>query len=110
MDSEKSIEARFQGTLYAPLNFRGVKTLNRSLSQAEYINVLNWQANPLNGDIEKYRVYLLDGGARSLLAELSADTYQYSHRKVERMKSYVYWLVAVDQEYREGEPASATVR
>jgi hypothetical protein len=110
MDSDKSIEALFQRALYPPLNFSGVKMLNRSLSQAEYVNVLSWQANPLNGDIEKYRVYLLVAGRRSLLAELSADTLRYNHRKVEREKSYEYWLVAVDKDYREGEPARATVQ
>jgi uncharacterized repeat protein (TIGR02543 family) len=110
MDSDKSIEALFRRAIYPPLNFSGVKMLNRSLSQAEYVNVLSWQANPLNSDIVKYRVYLLAGGRRSLLAEQSADTFRYNHRKVEREKSCEYWLVAVDKDYREGEPARTTVQ
>jgi DNA-binding beta-propeller fold protein YncE len=31
--------------IYAPLNFSSIKEQNRSLSQVEYINVLNWQAS-----------------------------------------------------------------
>ncbi len=45
--------------IWPPLNFTGQKMLNRSLYQAEYINVLTWQANPDNVErnIVKYRIY-----------------------------------------------------
>jgi pimeloyl-ACP methyl ester carboxylesterase len=93
----------------SPLNFSGQKMLNRSLSQAEYINVLSWQTNPNNAGIVKYRIYLLEGNSRSLLVELDADTLYYWHRRVEKDKSYAYSLVAVDNKGSEGDSAVVNV-
>ena len=95
--------------IYAPLNFSGQKVLNRSLSQAEYINVLTWQANSNNKNITKYRIYQIEGSGSTLIAELNADTFRYLYRGVDKNKSFTYSLVAVDDKNREGLPASVTV-
>ena len=106
-DLEREVFTRL---VYAPLDFKGEKILNRSLSQAEYINVLTWRANPNNVNIAKYRLYQLEGKNRSQLAELGADTFQYWHRRVEKDKSYTYALIAVNTAGRESDPVSVTVR
>lgn len=110
MNSDMSITASFTRIIYSPLNFAGQKVLNRSLSQAEYINVLSWQSNPDNENILKYRIYTAEGEVKNLLVELSAGTFRYWHRGVEKDKSYTYAICAVNDEGREGEPIHITIQ
>lgn len=88
--------------IYAPLNFQGVKVENRSLLLREYINSLTWLANPDNIDIVNYRIYRVEGAIRTLLAEVSADTFNYWDIGVEKDKQYTYAVCAVNNENREG--------
>jgi hypothetical protein len=106
-DAERAV---FTKLVYAPLDFKGEKTLNRSLAQAEYINVLTWQAHPNNVNIAKYRLYQVEGKDRTLVAEPGADTFQYWHRRVEKDKSYTYAIIAVNNTGRESDPVSVTVK
>ena len=106
MSSDVSITANFIRIIYPPSNFTGQKVLNRSLSQAEYINVLNWQADPNNVNIVKYRIYQIEGESRNLLAELSANTFNYWHRRVGKDRQYTYTICAVNDEDREGDPTN----
>ena len=80
-----------------PLNFIGQKVLNRSLSQIEYINKLNWQSNPDNADLNilNYRIYQLDEMGISLLVELDANTFEYWHRDIDNYEEYNYAICAV---------------
>jgi hypothetical protein len=94
----------------APLNFAGRRELNRSLSQAEYIHVLTWDANPANEDIANYRIYLVEEGQKTLLATLGSDDFIYRHRKTDKNKAYTYWIVAVGSSSNEGEPAVVTIQ
>jgi uncharacterized delta-60 repeat protein len=91
-----------------PSAFWAERELNRSLSQAEYVDFLTWQANPNNNDlnIAKYRVYQL--GAyypteveKQLLAELGPKTFQYTVRKRQRYASYTYAVAAVTDKNEE---------
>jgi hypothetical protein len=79
-----------------PLNFSGQKVLNRSLSQAEYINILSWIANPKNTNIAKYRIYQIEEENQTVLVELNADTFAYWHRRIEKDEAQAYAIVAVD--------------
>jgi uncharacterized delta-60 repeat protein len=110
MYTDLSIKANFIRIIYPPSNTAGQKVLNRSLSQAEYINALTWEANPNNVNITKYRIYQVEGENQSLLVELNADTFQYWHRDVDKDRQYAYILVAVNDEGREGDPAYITVQ
>ena len=98
--------------IYPPLNFTGEKVLNRSLYQAEYINVLKWEANPNNENknIVKYRIYQKVENTQSLMIELDVNQFEYWHRKVEKDKEYTYALVAVNNENKEGEVAYITIQ
>lgn len=93
----------------APLYFPGRTVLNRSLSQAEYINVLAWQPNPHNTHIEKYRIYLVEGENKTLLGETHFSTLEYWHRNVDYTRQYIYSIVAVNDQNIEGNPACTTV-
>jgi hypothetical protein len=110
MDVDKSVSASFQRIIYPPAGARGEKVLNRSLSQVEYINVLTWQADPNNLNVVNYRIYVVTGGTRSLLATLGPGELEYWHRRVKKESEYVYQIVAVNDEPREGRPAAVTVR
>ncbi len=95
--------------LYPPLNFKGVRTVNRSLSQTEYINRLTWSANPGDATAVAYRLYEIQGTNRVFLAEVTATTFEYLHRRVQKSGTYVYELLAVDGAGREGGAATTTV-
>jgi len=91
-----------------PSAFWVERELNRSLSQAEYVDFLSWAANPNNNDlnIAKYRVYQL--GAyypteveKQLLAELGPKTFQYTARKRQPYASYTYAVAAVTDKNEE---------
>jgi hypothetical protein len=110
MNRNISITANFLKIIYAPLNARGQKVLNRSLSQAEYINVLTWEANPNNEGIMNYRIYLVGEGQKTLLTTSDSGGFKYWHRKVDKSKQYTYWIVAVNSSSREGDPAIVVVR
>jgi hypothetical protein len=110
MDKDISITANFFRIVYPPLSAKGEKILNRSLFQAEYINVLSWEANPNNENITYYKIYLIDEMHKTLLAALSGNDFKFWHRKVDKEKIYIYWIVAVDISGREGEPAIVTVK
>ena len=110
MDRDISITANFLRIIYPPLSARGEKILNRSLLLVEYINVLSWEANPNNENIRYYKVYLIDGIQKTPLATLSSNDFKYWHRKAEKEKIYIYWIVAVDIFGREGEPAIVNVK
>lgn len=84
--------------------------MNRSLFLSEYLNALTWQANPANENIVGYRIYLVEGGSRSLLADVNASTFEYWRRNVEGGRQYTYVLVAINNEGRESDPASITVQ
>jgi len=109
MDSDKSLYAHFH-YIYAPIA-TGRKVLNRTFSQAEYINILSWQANPSNDglDITKYRIYQMIGTTPTLLVELASSQFEYYHRKAGQA-SIQYAIVAVTSSNREGAPATVTVQ
>jgi len=94
----------------APLNFSGNKVLNRGLFQSEYINILNWQGNPLNSEITKYHLYEKSGQIRTLLAELDASVFEHWIRNVDKEREYVYSLTAVNVHGRESAPSIISVK
>jgi hypothetical protein len=110
MDRNRQIAANFQRIICAPLNASGQRVLNRSLSQAEYVNVLTFQANPDNVDITGYKIYLIEETLKTELAAVDASTFKYLHRNVARDKVYIYEIVAVNSEPREGHPATVVVQ
>ncbi len=112
IDSDKTVTANFQRIIYPPSNAAGQKILNRSLSQAEYINVLTWSPNANNVNITGYKIYLVTGTQKTEIATVTEDktSYTYWHRKVSKNTEYTYQIVAVNSEPREGDPAYITIR
>jgi len=108
MDRDKTVRANFR-YIYAPVT-SAQRVLNRSFSQAEYINILSWENNPANAGlaIAAYRIYTVSGGTATLLAEVGADIREYSHRMA-GTDPVTYQVTAVTAGGREGAPAEVTV-
>jgi subtilisin family serine protease len=108
MDRDQTVRANFR-YIEAPLA-SGQRVLNRSFSQAEYINILSWENNPANAglNITVYRLYVVSNGTPALLAEVGAGVREFSHR-LAGADPVTYRIVAVVSGEREGAPAEITV-
>jgi len=108
MNSDKTVKANFR-YIAAPA-VTGKKELNRSFSQAEYINIVSWVPNAANDgiDIAKYRVYIVGSGAPQLLAEVDAAVREFRHR-LAGQASLDYYVAAVTSSGREGAPGAITI-
>lgn len=95
--------------ILAPSSFTGTIVTNKTLFYREYIHRLTWQANTNNRNIEKYKIYEIDGVNRIFLIELAASTLEYSRRHISKNKAYSYELVAVDNMNRVGEAATLSM-
>ncbi len=96
--------------IFPPLQFEGKKVFNSFLYQIKYQIVLNWKVNPKNINIEKYRIYQVEGKSKSLLVELNAKSSKFIHGEVENNKKYIYALVAVNSKNQEGIPSYIEVK
>jgi hypothetical protein len=110
VSSDMTITANFR-LIEAPANFSGTKVLNRSLSQAEYINVLSWEANSKNAGLEVagYQIYLVDASGRTLIQQTDADTFTYQQRGIDRDTEYVYDVVVLLSNGRTGKSATVII-
>lgn len=97
---------------YFPIEITARKVENRSLLQREYINVLTWQTNPNNRNvnISRYRIYQVLTNQRIFLAELDAGTFEYMERNVEEDRLYTYGLTSVTDDNKESLPIVVTVQ
>ena len=111
MDRAKTIFANFR-YIFPPVA-TGRKVLNRTFSQAEYINILSWQPHASNQglDITRYRIYRMTGSSAALMAEVLAEgsAFEYQHRNAGQA-TIQYAIVAVTSGNREGFPALVTVQ
>jgi M6 family metalloprotease-like protein len=100
--------------IFAPSNFKAVRSINRSLLLREYVNLLTWADNSRNTSVVKYWIYRVSGGSRVLLGEVAKSptntTYRWLHRRISTAETYVYEVVGVGALDREGVPATATAR
>jgi subtilisin family serine protease len=108
MDGDKTIKANFR-YIYPP-TVTGEKVVNRSFSQAEYINVISWVPAAANDgiDIAGYRIYIIINGAPQILAEVGAADREFLHR-LAGQAPLEYYVTAVTSSGREGAPASVTI-
>jgi hypothetical protein len=105
-----SLRATFRKTLLAPLNASVDKLVNRSLSQAEYVNVIRFAPNPASTGVAGYRIYRIDGPSWVEIASLGPNTFQHADRGVLKLREYTYAIVAFSASDQESDPAVVTVR
>jgi hypothetical protein len=109
MDDDKTVKANFR-FIYAPVA-AGQKVLNRTFSQAEYIDILSWQPNTANEglSIARYRIYRVVSGTAALLVELAAGQLTYTRRNAGQGINW-YAIAAVTSSGREGAQALISVQ
>jgi hypothetical protein len=110
MNTVVSLRATFRKTLLAPINASVEKTVNRSLSQAEYINVIKFAFNPASSGVAGYRIYRIDGPTWVEIASLGPNTFQYADRGVMKLREYTYAIVAFSASDQESDPAFVVAR
>jgi hypothetical protein len=110
MNQQKTVAASFQRIIYAPTNPAGQRVLNRSLSQAEYIDIITFAANSSNVDILSYKIYTVEGGVKTAVGAVDANTFLYWNRGVDGTKAITYQITAINSENREGSPVEFVIR
>jgi len=95
--------------VYPPINFKGIRKDNEILFYREKGIYLTWEKNPKNENIIKYRIYIIQNGERTLLEEVSANTFSFFLRTAQDNKQYEFALTAVNKDNKEGNPAYVTV-
>jgi hypothetical protein len=91
-----------------PLNFLGKKVENKALFYRETLIELSWEPNPQNTGVAKYRLYQVDAG-QTLIAEVPASQYSYTLRNMDKSRTYIFAITAVDEAGNESESAGMTV-
>jgi len=99
--------------IFSPPYLSGKRVLNRSLSQAEYVDVLTWEPNPNNSDLHivSYRLYLDDSyhGERRL-ADINPNQRTFLVRDVAPDAWHIYSLRGVTDKGEEGMRRFITIK
>lgn len=103
VDSDIGVKAMFH--LMAPGGLTLVRQEARSFLMLQYINILSWTRLSQVPTVSGYRIYLMNGESRTLLAEVDPSTSTYWHRGVSKTGFYRYAVAAVDADGTEGEAA-----
>jgi fibronectin type 3 domain-containing protein len=108
--SEKEADEERAKNILKPLNFAAQRAFDTTTPEGRYVNILSWQPNPENQNVDQYRIYAVEEEGRRLLAELEGDAYEFIHKEIEMNKTYRYALVAVDKEKRECQPVYTEIK
>jgi hypothetical protein len=110
MNGNKSVQANFVKTVLPPLSLTGERLANRNVSRVESVARLRWQANPANTGTVTYRVYQIENGQATKVADVAAGTVEYLVRKLDKAKSYVFGVVAVNSLGGESDLATVAIQ
>jgi len=91
-----------------PLDFQGRMIENKALFYRETLIELTWQPNPLNNEVQRYRVYEMDQG-QNLLADLPGNQFSFTIRNTDKTHAYSFAITAVDSQGLESVPATISV-
>ncbi|MBN2408666.1 MAG: VCBS repeat-containing protein [Candidatus Aminicenantes bacterium] len=91
-----------------PLDVQGRMIENKALFYRETLIELSWQPNPLNNDVQAYRVYELNQG-QIRLAELPETQFTFTVRNLDKTRAYHFAVTAVDSLGLESEPVTVSV-
>ena len=111
LDSDKAIRANFRPSVSPPLNLTG-RRLGRAVgTSAARIDSLTWEPNPANAGaaVVLYRVYRIDAGIRTLLAELPSGARAFVRAGVPANAVVIYAVTAVTAADDESVAATVTI-
>ncbi len=89
------------------LDLKGERIQNRSLLQAQYMDVISWQKNSQNFDhnIIKYNVYKIDDNELVSLGSTADGATSFNNDDISKTESYTYIVVPVSSTGLLGKPA-----
>lgn len=109
MNGNKTVQANFSRAVKPPLALTGEKIANRSLSMLEHIVRLKWQVNAANTGAISYRIYQIENGQATALADVAVGTLEYSIRKLQATRAYRFGVTAVNSQGWESEIAEVAI-
>lgn len=97
--------------IQAPVQGSAQRVTNRTLFATEYLDVISWRPNPLNGsdNITQYRLYQIKDKELIHVADVGAGETQYLNRFVGEEMNYCYAVVPLADDGTRGEPAVITI-
>ena len=110
MTTDKSIQANFSKVMKPPLSLTAERLVNRNVSMIEHVVRLRWQANTANTGTITYRVYQIENGQATAIADLGAGKYEYIVRRLQKTKSYRFGVTAVNSLGWESDMVEVTVQ
>ncbi|MDD8025525.1 MAG: SBBP repeat-containing protein [Acidobacteriota bacterium] len=110
LDRDKAIRASFSLAVKPPLNLTGQRLTNRNLSQVEYVVKLQWQANGENIEPITYRIYKIEIGPPTVIANVGTGIYEYLVRNLEAKKAYRFGVTAVNGQGWESEMVEVAIQ
>jgi hypothetical protein len=99
--------------IFSPPYLSGKRVLNRSLSQAEYVDVLTWEPNPNNSDLNIvcHRLYLYDSyHPEKRLVDLRPNERTFLVRDVAPDAWHTYSLAGITDKGEEGMRRVITIK
>jgi hypothetical protein len=91
-----------------PLELQGRMIENKALFYRETLIELSWLPNPLNNDVQEYRVYEIEPG-QNVLADLPATQFSFTIRNLDKTRAYSFAVTALDSRGLESSPVTVTV-
>lgn len=80
-----------------PINVRGFQKVNRFATQADYVNIISWDAPTQGTTIVEFRIYA-DKDLKKLLAKVkNHGRLRFRDHERKKGKTYTYSIVSVDQ-------------
>jgi uncharacterized repeat protein (TIGR01451 family) len=98
MNGNKAIQANFSRVVKPPLSLTGEKLKNRNVSMIEYVARLRWQPNAANTGTISYRIYQIENGQATAIANVGTGTYEYIVRGLLATKTYRFGVTAVNSQ------------
>lgn len=108
-DDSITLQSKFFYYVLPPSKVRGKQILTCSCPKKR-INVICWEAGcPPEVPIIKYRIYR-DAALQHKIGSVKAsECLKFKDKKIERGVTYTYYIVAVDENGNQSEPASVTI-
>jgi hypothetical protein len=100
----------YTSSILSPIHLKGFQKANQFADQTDYINIITWKANPEGTPAVAYRIYR-DRQLNELIAVISANQHlRFKDHNRKKGKTYVYFIVAIDQFGNTSPPAKIKVK
>jgi beta-lactamase superfamily II metal-dependent hydrolase len=110
VNGDMAVQANFTRVVQAPFGLTGEKLLNRTVSMIEYIVRLRWQSNPENTGAISYRIYHIENGQVTAIANVGSGTYEFIVHRLQAEKAYRFGVTAINSQGLESDMVQVAVQ